>query len=76
MERMMEAMGQSMPKEKRIMEIKLDHPVFPKMKALIEDKQKVWAEILHNQALLTEGSPIEDPLKFSKQIVNLMAEMN
>ena len=74
MERMMEAMGQAMPKSKRIMEINPDHPVFTKMKGLGEDKQKVWAEILYNQALLTEGSPIEDPLKFSKQIANLMAE--
>ena len=67
-------MGQSMPKSKRIMEINPDHPVFNKMKGLEVDKQKVWAEILYNQALLTEGSPIEDPLKFSKQIANLMTD--
>lgn len=75
MERMMEAMGQAMPKSKRIMEINPDHPVFVKMKGLEEDKQKVWAEILYNQALLTEGSPIEDPLKFSRQISELMTEL-
>ncbi len=76
MERMMEAMGQSVPKSKRIMEINPDHPVFTKMQSLTEDAQKEWAEILYNQALLTEGSPIEDPLKFSKQISNLMAHTN
>lgn len=76
MERMMESMGQSMPKSKRIMEINPDHPVFAKMKGLKKDKQKVWAEILYNQALLTEGSPIEDPLKFSKQIANLMTDIS
>ncbi|NRA66295.1 MAG: molecular chaperone HtpG [Pseudobacteriovorax sp.] len=74
MERMMESMGQSMPKSKRIMEINPDHPVFTRMQGLAEDKQKEWAEILYNQALLTEGSPIEDPMKFSKQIANLMSE--
>lgn len=74
MERMMSAMGQSMPKTKRILEINPGHPVFSKMKALSEDKQKEWAEILYNQALLNEGSSIEDPLKFSKQISNLMTE--
>ena len=73
MERMMEAMGQAVPKSKRILEINPDHPVFTKMKNLGEDKQKEWAEILYNQALLTEGSPIEDPMKFSKQIANLMS---
>lgn len=74
MERMMEAMGQTMPKSKRILEINPDHPVFSKMKGLGEDTQKEWAEILYNQALLTEGSPIEDPMKFSKQIANLMSQ--
>ena len=58
------------------MEINPDHPVFSKMKNLPENDQKEWAEILYNQALLTEGSPIEDPLKFSKQIANLMAHTN
>ena len=73
MERMMNAMGQSLPKSKRIMEINPTHPVFERMKHLDADKQKEWAELLYNQALLNEGSPIEDPLKFTKQIANLMA---
>ena len=72
MERMMSAMGQSMPKAKRIMEINPEHPVLAKMKQLPEDSQKKWAEILYNQALLNEGSQIEDPLKFTKMISELM----
>ena len=73
MERMMAAMGQSMPKTKRIMEINPDHPVFIRMKDISVEKQKQWAEILYNQALLNEGSTIDDPLKFSKQISSLMS---
>lgn len=75
MARMMESMGQSMPVQKRIMEINPDHPVFGRMKGLSEDKQKEWAEILYNQALLTEGSPVEDPMRFSRQIANLMTNL-
>lgn len=72
MERMMESMGQKMPKAKRILEINPDHPIFEKMMKSSENTQKVWAEILYNQALLNEGSVIEDPMKFSKQISELM----
>ena len=75
MERLMEAMGQSVPKTKRILEINPQHPVFGKMKTLPEKSQKEWAEILYNQALLTEGSPLEDPMKFSRQIAELMTQV-
>ncbi len=74
MERLMESMGQSMPKAKRIMEINPRHPIFGKMQNLSAETQKEWAEILYNQALLTEGSPLEDPMRFSKQISQLMTQ--
>lgn len=74
LERMMESMGQAMPKSKRIMEINPSHAVFTRMKDLPEDRQKEWAEILYNQALLAEGSPLEDPMKFSQQISKLMSD--
>ena len=76
MERMMEAMGQSMPKSKRILEINPDHPVFTKMANVSEDRQKTWAQILYNQALLNEGSTLEDPMAFSRQISELMMSAN
>lgn len=72
MQRMMEAMGQTAPKTKRILEINPKHPVLEKMLSFDQDKKNSWAEILYNQALLNEGSQIEDPAKFSKQISELM----
>ena len=72
MEKIMEAMGQSMPKTKRILEINPKHPVFEKMMSFDDKKQTQWAEILYNQALLNEGSPIADPVKLSQQISDLM----
>ena len=74
LERMMEQMGQAMPKAKRIMEINPKHAVFGRMKTLSADRQKEWAEILYNQALLAEGSPLEDPMRFSQQIAKLMTD--
>lgn len=74
LERMMESMGQPVPKSKRIMEINPSHAVFGRMKDLPVERQKEWAEILYNQALIAEGSPIDDPMKFSQQISKLMSD--
>ena len=75
MQRLMEAMGQEAPKAKRTLEINVDHPIFTKMQTFATDRQKSWAQILSNQALLNEGSPLEDPMLFSKQISDLMLEI-
>ncbi len=74
MQRLMEAMGQDAPKAKRTLEINVDHPIFSKMQGFAPDRQKSWAHILYSQALLNEGSPLEDPMLFSKQISELMLE--
>lgn len=72
MERIMESMGQAAPKSKRILEINPEHPVISKMNEQGDETQKKWAEILYNQALLNEGSPIADPASFTRQISDLM----
>ena len=74
MEKILGAMGQETPKTKRILEINPDHPIFDKMLTMEEEKRNSWAEILYNQALLNEGSPIKDPARFSKRISELMIE--
>lgn len=72
MERILSGAGGGYPKSKRIMEINPNHPVFEKMFSAPAETQKNWSEILYSQALLTEGSTITDPAKFSQQISNLM----
>lgn len=72
MERIMEAMGQAAPKAKRVLEINPKHPIFKRMQAAPKDTQKLWAEILYNQALLNEGSRIKDPMAYTKKISDLM----
>ncbi|MCY4444293.1 MAG: molecular chaperone HtpG [Proteobacteria bacterium] len=74
MQKLMGSMGQNMPKTKRILEINPDHPVLQKMKLLDEDAQKRWSHILYNQALLNEGSSIEDPKGFVENINELMVK--
>lgn len=75
MQKLMEQMGGAykMP-VKRIMEINPSHPVFEKMMKATPEQQTQWAEILYAQALLTEGSNLPDPVKFSQQIAQLMVQ--
>ena len=77
MERIMKSMNQDIPKTKRVLELNPDHPIVSSMRKLYEmdqDNPKLveFAELLYDQALLTEGSPIANPLEFSKRIANLM----
>jgi molecular chaperone HtpG len=77
MERIMKAMNQDMPKSKRILELNPDHVIVNSMKKLYEldsknPKLSEFSELLYDQALLTEGSPIANPLKFSKRVAELM----
>ncbi len=57
---------------KRILEINPQHPLFERMLGLSATEQAKWGEILYGQALLTEGSVLPDPVKFSRQVADLM----
>jgi len=72
MERLIESMGQSVPKSKRILEINPTHPLYEKMLQAPKTQQEEWSEILYQQALLNEGSQIENPHKYSQNIAKLM----
>ena len=79
MERMFKAMNQEVPVNKRILELNPKHPLVASMQKLFEvDKAnpelKKYAHLLYDQALLTEGSPITDPLTFAKNIADLMVK--
>ncbi|MEM7396381.1 MAG: molecular chaperone HtpG, partial [Verrucomicrobiota bacterium] len=77
MEHIMRAMNQDVPSVKRILELNPGHPLLGTMKSLFdEDKEGSrladYIEIVHGQALLTEGSPIKNPLKFTQMVSELM----
>jgi molecular chaperone HtpG len=72
MERLLESMGQAVPKDKRVMEINPTHPLYEKMLHISQTEQADWTEILYQQALLNEGSQIENPMKYSQKIAQLM----
>ena len=77
LERLLKAMHQTAPESKRVLELNPNHPVVEKMLALCEENDKSeqlaqYTEILYGEALLTEGSPLPDPLAFVKSVSALM----
>jgi molecular chaperone HtpG len=79
MEKMLKAMGQEVPSQKRILEINPGHQVFSAMNELVakggsDQVLKEYIDLLYNQALLLEGSKVKDPSAFAKTIAKLMQE--
>ena len=72
MERMLRAMNQEVPHEKRTLEINAAHPLVAKMKGLAGDELKDAVELLYDQALIAEGSAVPDPARFTKLLTALM----
>ena len=62
-------------KAQKVLEVNTEHPIFEKLQALYtDDPTKIfdYAELLYDQALLIEGLPVEDPVRFSNLICELM----
>jgi molecular chaperone HtpG len=63
--------------DKRILELNPDHPLIERLRAMHKadpDDQRLWdyADLLHGQVLLSEGSALPDPARFSKLVGELM----
>ncbi len=77
MERILRAMNQDVPESKRILELNPDHPIMQVMANLFardnaNPRLADYCDLLYDQALLTEGSPISDPLRFTRLVAELM----
>ncbi len=75
-EQLMRAQNPDMPATKRILEVNPTHPVIERLNnglsgdnAWVED----WMALLYDQALIAEGSPIDDPAAFSRRLSAVMA---
>ena len=79
MEQLMQAMGQSVPKSKRILEVNPNHPILERLQARFDADQadatiSDYAKLLHGQALLAEGGKLENPAAFSALVSDLMTK--
>lgn len=77
-ERMLRATRQwDAPESKRILEINPQHPLIEALGKVHErdpgsSEVTEWIELLHDQALLAEGSPVADPARVARQLSKLL----
>ena len=64
-------------KSQRVLEVNAAHPDFAKLQAAQQagdkDKLALYTSLLYDQALLTEGLPVADPVAFAQNVCKLMA---
>jgi len=76
MEQILKASGQEIPVTKPILEINPDHPIVKKIDGEAnEDLFSDWSQILFDQALLSEGSQLEDPATFVSKLNTLIVTL-
>ena len=77
-ERLFKAMHQQVPESKRILELNPKHELVEKMSGALQAGKKeeaaLCAKVMFNQALLTEGSPLDDPAGFAKSVTDLLVK--
>jgi molecular chaperone HtpG len=70
--RMMRAMKNDVPEEKRILELNAEHPLVKKVAALEGDALSDAVALLYDSALIAEGSPVSDAKRFANLLSALM----
>ncbi|RBP51408.1 molecular chaperone HtpG [Arenicella xantha] len=71
LERIMKAMGQDAPSSKPILEINPEHALIKQLDAS-NDSFADWAQVLFDQAALSEGAQIKDPANYVKLVNKLL----
>ncbi len=76
-ERVLRATQKGMPQSKRILELNPNHAIVERLRQVQQedpkgDRLKQWIELLYDQALLVEGSPLHDPVRFAKRMTELL----
>jgi molecular chaperone HtpG len=79
LERLMRAQDPSAPKTKRILELNSTHPVIENLRQLHDQDPEGagltgWIEMLYDQMLLTEGSPVRDPSRLARRMTDLIQQ--
>src|SRR5262245_1502709 len=77
---LMRRSGQTVPVVKRILELNPEHPLVPKLQALVErDKAdptiEDYAALLYGQAILAEGGQVPDPARFGQRVADLLVRV-
>lgn len=79
LEQLMKVSNKDFQGSRKILEVNASHPLIKNLRALQQRdggdaKMADWIEILYNTALLSEGSPIQDPGTFARRVTKVMEE--
>ena len=76
LERILDAAGQKVDSARPILEINPDHPMVARLAAETEaSRQADWANLIFDQALLSEGGRLEDPAAFVRRMNELIVAL-
>ena len=76
MERILDAAGQKVDSAKPILEINPDHPIVARLAEETDSaRQQDWANLIFDQALLSEGGKLEDPAGFVRRMNELIVAL-
>jgi molecular chaperone HtpG len=77
MRRILESAGQAVPGTKRIFELNPTHPLVTKLNAETdEDRFNDLTLVLFDQAMLAEGSHLEEPTSYVSRLNKLLLELS
>jgi molecular chaperone HtpG len=73
---MLKAVGHAAPESKPSLEINVDHALIQRLRREQDDTEfERLALIVLDQALLTEGRPLEDPAGYVKRVNELLTKL-
>ena len=76
LERILDAAGQKVDGARPILEINPDHPMVVRLAAETDPpRQQDWANLIFDQALLSEGGRLEDPAGFVRRMNELIVAL-
>lgn len=75
MQKILKQAGHEVPNIEPILEINVEHPLVKRLsEEQDDDKFKGWSHLLFDQAMLSEGGQLEDPVAFVTRINQLLLE--
>jgi molecular chaperone HtpG len=76
LQRMLTQAGQTVPSSRPILEINPSHGLVSRLKDEADERRfSDWSNILLDQAMLSEGGQLEDPVAFVNRLNDLLQEM-
>lgn len=79
LERLLRSQDKDMARGQRILELNPEHALVQNMNTLHglqpeSERLTEWIELLYDQVLLTEGSPVEDPNRLARRMTSLLQQ--